>query len=133
MSTLGDVTAMLSLITPYQMPINITEAQLLYDIGMEAVSTDLVGATDLIQTRGCCYYIAHLLSTRDGSSRATSEHLGEWSIGYAASVSGSSQWLDAYHRLIASVKRGALISSPVIVDIDDITLSRKYPLDEVVI
>lgn len=129
MTTIQEVSAMLPLLTPYSMPSDSTQAQTLYDIAGEVVDHDITGASDTETTRAYCYYIAHLMSSKDGSATATSEHLGEWSVTYKATAPGSSVWLAQYDAIKDRIVRGSLVAGGRTVTIDDVDTASRYPLD----
>lgn len=129
MTTIQEVGAMLEALTPYSMPSDETKAQTLYNIADEIVEHDIPTASDTDKNRACAYYVAHLLSGKNGSSNITSEHLGEWSATYKTTASGSSFWLEEYRAMKYRILRGKLISTAMSVTIDDTETSKRYPLD----
>lgn len=126
MTTYQEVKTLMSLITPYSLPEDDESAFTLYKIAEDKVTRDAPTLTGSAQTEACCFYLAHLLSLKDGSAGIISEQLGTSSVTYAKDR--STAYLIEYRRIIKAASI-ANIAACMTCRHDDTETSNLYALD----
>lgn len=130
-ATKEQITALMPMITPYSMPADQTASDTLYDIACERTKQDAPGLPDSSAAEAICWYIAHLLSNKEGHSGIASETLGSWSVSYAVSAGGeSTTYLGEYNRVISA---GATLmdGNCVMITHEDAELADNYGLNPI--
>lgn len=122
-----EVKKLLPLITPYTVP-DAASWQVIYQTALDNVMADLFGLNDVQVKLAVVYYIAHLMSSKDGRMSITSEHLGQWSASYGTG-SAPDQYYAEYLRIVDGAKTAAIIRGSGIVTHDDATCADRYRLD----
>lgn len=97
MTTQSEVATLLPLITPYNLPEGL-DGTALYNHTVSRVRRECPSLEGNGLTEAVCYMIAHILSTKEGRSGVTSEHLGQWSASFTWSK--STPYLEEYSRLV---------------------------------
>lgn len=122
-----EVKQLLPLITPYSVP-DAASWQVIYQTALDNVMADLFGLDDAQVKLAVVYYIAHLMSSKDGRMNITSEHLGQWSASYGTG-SYPDQYYAEYKRIVSGGKTAAIIAGSGVVTHDDATCADRYRLD----
>jgi len=94
MTTIEEVRALLPVISPYQLPAE--TADLLFSLAKEEVVKDAPGVSGIKETEAYCYYLAYLLSAKDGEYGVSSKQVGSVSVSY----SEKNPWLAQYRSCI---------------------------------
>lgn len=123
-ATIEQITALLPMITPYSMPADQTARNTLFDIACNRINQDAPGLASSAQPEAICWYIAHLLCNKEGGAGISSEHLGNWSVTYAAGE--ATPYLAEYNRIISLA---SFIGNCDTTQNDDIELADRYALD----
>lgn len=125
MTTIEEVTMMLPVLTPYHMPKD-PEASALYNLADSIISASARGtAAGPQETQAYCYYIAYLMSSQEGKTGITSEHLGSYSVSYG---DDTNPWLKLYMSTVRGGTFGGFASCTGVHN--DAKTMQKYSIDD---